>query len=120
MPVAPEASPARDSRFHAGSSKAHRQGPDMAAVSLLVRQGVARGVDIAVVQLVDRRRDPPGDAQEWTFQRDVEAVLYGNGYAQTTGVVDPLLLTRNLEFTPQKPKSGDIYYRKLTHNHVCM
>ena len=25
MPVAPEASPARDSRFHAGSSKAHRQ-----------------------------------------------------------------------------------------------
>ena len=44
----------------------------MAAVSLLVRQGVARGVDVAVVQLVDRRRDPPGDAQEWTFQRDVE------------------------------------------------
>ena len=63
----------------------------MAAVSLLVRQGVARGVDVAVVQLVDRRRDPPGDAQEWTFQRDVEAVLYGNGYAQTTGAVYRLL-----------------------------
>ena len=63
----------------------------MAAVSLLVRQGVARGVDVAVVQLVDRRRDPPGDAQEWTFQRDVEVVLYGNGYAQTTGAVYRLL-----------------------------
>ena len=63
----------------------------MAAASLLVRQGVARGVDVAVVQLVDRREDPPGDAQEWTFQRDVEAVLYGNGYAQTTGAVYRLL-----------------------------
>ena len=63
----------------------------MAAVSLLVRQGVARCVDIAVVQLVDRRREPPGDAQEWTFQRDVEAVLYGNSYAQTTGAVYRLL-----------------------------
>jgi len=64
----------------------------MAAASLLMRQGVARGVDVAVVQLVDRRQeDPPGDAQEWTFQRDVEAVLYGNGYAQTTGAVYRLL-----------------------------
>lgn len=65
----------------------------MAAVSLLLRQGVARrrGVDVAVVQLVDRRQDPPGDAQEWAYQRDVEAVLYGNGYAQTTGVVYRLL-----------------------------
>ena len=63
----------------------------MAAASLLVRQAVARGVDVAVVQLVDRRQDPPGDAQEWTFQRDVEAVLYGNGYAQTTGAVYRLL-----------------------------
>ena len=57
----------------------------------MVRQAVARGVDVAVVQLVDRRQDPPGDAQEWTFQRDVEAVLYGNGYAQTTGAVYRLL-----------------------------
>jgi hypothetical protein len=63
----------------------------MAAASLLVRQAAARGVDVAVVQLVDRRQDPPGDAQEWTFQRDVEAVLYGNGYAQTTGAVYRLL-----------------------------
>ena len=63
----------------------------MAAASLLVRRGVALGVDVAVVQLVDRRQDPPGDAQEWTFQRDVEAVLYGNGYAQTTGAVYRLL-----------------------------
>ena len=70
---------------------AQRERQEMAAASLLVRQGVARGVDVAVVQLVDRRRDPPGDAQEWTFQRDVEAVLYGNGYAQTTGAVYRLL-----------------------------
>ena len=63
----------------------------MAAASLLVRRGVALGVDVAVVQLVDRRQDPSGDAQEWTFQRDVEAVLYGNGYAQTTGAVYRLL-----------------------------
>jgi hypothetical protein len=63
----------------------------MAAASLLVHQAVARGVDVAVVQLVDRRREPLGDAQEWAFQRDVEAVLYGNGYAQTTGAVYRLL-----------------------------
>ena len=63
----------------------------MAAVSLLVRQGVARGVDVAVVQLVNRREDPSGEAKEWTYQRDVEAVLYGNGYAQTTGAVYRLL-----------------------------
>jgi hypothetical protein len=45
MPVAPEASPARDSRFHAGSSKAHRQGPemakDMSLASLLSVMGVS-------------------------------------------------------------------------------
>ena len=63
----------------------------MAAVSPLVRQGVARGVDVAVVQIVDRRQDPSGEAKEWAFQRDVEAVLYGNGYAQTTGAVYRLL-----------------------------
>jgi hypothetical protein len=63
----------------------------MAAVSLLVRQGVARGVDVAVVQLVDRRQHPSGEAKQWAFQRDVEAVLYGNGYAQTTGAVYRLL-----------------------------
>ena len=63
----------------------------MAAASLLVRQGVARGVDVAVVQLVDKRQYPSGEAKEWAFQRDVEAVLYGNGYAQTTGAVYRLL-----------------------------
>ena len=30
----------------------------MAAASLLVRRGVTLGVDVAVVQLVDRRQDP--------------------------------------------------------------
>ena len=64
---------------------------EMAAVSLLVRHGVARSVDVAVVQLVDRRQDPSGDAKEWAFQRDVEVMLYGNGYAQTTGAVYRLL-----------------------------
>jgi hypothetical protein len=93
MPVAPEASPPseRGSRFHAGSSKAHRQGPEMAAVSPFLRQGVALGVNVAVVALVDRRQDASGEAKEWAFQREVEAVLYGNGYAQQTGAVYRLL-----------------------------
>ena len=63
----------------------------MAAVSPFLRQGVALGVNVAVVALVDRRQDASGEAKEWAFQREVEAVLYGNGYAQQTGAVYRLL-----------------------------
>jgi len=63
----------------------------MAAVSPFLRQGVALGVNVAVVELVDRRQDASGEAKEWAFQREVEAVLYGNGYAQQTGAVYRLL-----------------------------
>ena len=48
----------------------------MAAVSPFLRYGVALGVNVAVVALVDRRQDASGDAKEWAFQREVEAVLY--------------------------------------------
>ena len=50
-------------------AKRPKRRQEMAAVSLLVRQGVARGVDVAVVQLVDRRQDPLGEAKEWAFAR---------------------------------------------------
>ena len=63
----------------------------MAAESLFLRHGVALGVSVAVVQLVDRRPNATDEPQEWAFQRDVEAVLYGNGYSQQTGAVYRLL-----------------------------
>ena len=63
----------------------------MAAVSPFLRHGVALGINVAVVALVDRRQDASGEAKEWAFQREVEAVLYGNGYAQQTGAVYRLL-----------------------------
>ena len=63
----------------------------MAAESPLLRHGVALGVSVAVVQLVDRRPNATDEPQEWAFQRDVEAVLYGNGYSQQTGAVYRLL-----------------------------
>ena len=57
----------------------------MAAESLLVRQGVASGVSVSVVQLVDRRLGASTESQEWAFQREVEAALYDNGFAEQTG-----------------------------------
>jgi hypothetical protein len=63
----------------------------MAAETLLKHQSVARGVATAVVKLVDRRPDASIEPQLWAFQREVEAVLYGNGYARQTGAVYRLL-----------------------------
>ena len=63
----------------------------MAAESLLVRQSVSSGVPVAVVRLVDRRPNAAPESQEWAFQREVEAALYGNGYSQQTGAVYRLL-----------------------------
>ena len=54
----------------------------MAAESPLLRHGVALGVSVAVVQLVDRRPNATDEPQEWAFQRDVEVVLYGNSHRQ--------------------------------------
>jgi len=64
----------------------------MAADNLFVRSGVASGVSLSVVKLIDRRPSgTDGVVQEWCFQREVEAALYGNGYAQQTGAVYRLL-----------------------------
>ena len=63
----------------------------MAAESLLVRQGVASGASVAVIRLVDRRPNADLEPQEWAFQREIEAALYGNGYSQQTGAVYRLL-----------------------------
>ena len=41
--------------------------------------------------MVDRRPTAAQDSQEWAFQRQVEEVLYGNGYSQQTGAVYRLL-----------------------------
>ena len=63
----------------------------MAADSLLVRKGKASGVTASVVKLVDRRSGASSESREWAFQREVEAALYGNGYAGQTGAVYRLL-----------------------------
>ena len=39
----------------------------------------------------DRRPNVSAEQQEWAFQREVEAVLYGHGYSQQTGAVYRLL-----------------------------
>ena len=59
----------------------------MAADSLLVRQGEASGVTASVVRLADRRPGASSEPREWAFQREVEAALYGNGFAEQTGAV---------------------------------
>ena len=64
----------------------------MAALNIIVRSGVASDVTLSVVKLVDRRSNgTSGVMQEWCFQREVEAALYGNGYAQQTGAIYRLL-----------------------------
>ena len=63
----------------------------MAAVSPVVHHDVALGVEVGVVQLVDRRPHALSQPRQWAFQREVEAVLYGNGYSQQTGAVYRLL-----------------------------
>eukprot|EP00966_Prymnesium_polylepis_P069013 1603155-Prymnesium_polylepis.1 len=60
----------------------------MAALGLLVRQGVAfDDVNVSVVTLADRRPNAPSEPRMWTFQREVEAALYGNGFACQSGAV---------------------------------
>ena len=55
----------------------------MAAESLLVRTGIAMDTSLSVVKLTDRRPNGTGTVlQDWCFQRQVEAALYGNGFAQ--------------------------------------
>ena len=44
----------------------------------------------SIVRLVDRRSGA-SESQEWAFQSEVEAVLYGNGFAEQTGAVYRLL-----------------------------
>ena len=45
-------------------------------VSLLVRTGVAIGVQMSVIALQDRRAGSPAQPIEWTFQKQVETALY--------------------------------------------
>ena len=67
----------------------------MAAETLLVRIGVAMEVSLSVVKLTDRLPNGTDTVlQEWCFQRQVEAALYGNGFAQgvqSSGAVYKLL-----------------------------
>ena len=66
----------------------------MAAESLLVRQSVSSGVPVALVRLVDRRPNAAPESQEWAFQREVEAALYGNGYSQHVLSINQLEVQR--------------------------
>ena len=93
MPVAHEASPARDSRFHAGSSKAHRQGPEMAAPAIAVeRYRVEHGqvFTMPVISLTDRRA-AGNRLVRFVFQRHLETVLYG----RSEGSSGPIWKTMN-------------------------
>eukprot|EP00966_Prymnesium_polylepis_P100852 2335847-Prymnesium_polylepis.1 len=63
----------------------------MTAENMLVKQSVACGVNVSVISLVDRRSNSPDESTTWTFQREIEAALYGNGYASQSGAVDRLL-----------------------------
>ena len=58
--------------------------------SLLVRTGVASGENVSVIRLADRR-DGTIEIKDWVFQREVEAALYGHGFAQQNGAVYQLL-----------------------------
>ena len=49
--------------------------------SLLVREGDALGTRVLVIQLQDRRPGSPTQPINWTFQKQVEAVLYDHGYS---------------------------------------
>ena len=44
-----------------------------------------------MISLLDRRLNTHGEPTTWTFQRDVEAALYGNGFACQSGAVYRLL-----------------------------
>ena len=88
----------------------------MAAPSLLVRQGVALGVRVSVVSLVDRRQDTPGTPQNWAFQRDVESVLYSNGYCQKTGAVYRLLQRSGVGPSSLPLKKACIQQGLVTHD----
>ena len=65
----------------------------MAALSLLVRTGVASGAEVAVIRLADRRPNRSSEPieTEWVFQREIEAALYDHGFAQQNGAVYQLL-----------------------------
>ena len=63
---------------------------DTITETLLVRTRVAFDVSLSVAKLADRR-GTSAVIQEWCFQREVEAALYGNGFSQQTGAVYRLL-----------------------------
>eukprot|EP00966_Prymnesium_polylepis_P056573 1309039-Prymnesium_polylepis.1 len=63
----------------------------MAAIDMLVREGVALTVQISVISMVDRRGHVSDEPVEWVFQRDVEAALYGNGFSSQSGAVYRLI-----------------------------
>ena len=85
----------------------------MAAESLLARQGVASGVTVSVVRLIDNR-SCASESQEWAFQREVEAVLYGNGYAEQTGAVYRLLKRSGVQGRTLPPKKSCIQQGLVT------
>eukprot|EP00966_Prymnesium_polylepis_P249311 5763865-Prymnesium_polylepis.1 len=63
----------------------------MAAGDMFVREGVALGVKMPVISMVDRRDSVSDEPVEWAFQRDIEAALYGNGFSSQSGAVYRLL-----------------------------
>ena len=67
----------------------------MAADSLLVREGVAMGINVSVVNLVDRCDDdstePFVSGPSSVKSKLCTCVVYGNGFSQQTGAVYRLL-----------------------------
>ena len=58
--------------------------------SMLVKQVLVLGKAVAVVRLSDRRTQS-AEPLKWAFQSQLEAVLYGGGYGQSTGAMYSLL-----------------------------
>ena len=58
--------------------------------SMLVKQVFVLGKAVAVVRLSDRRTQS-AEPLKWAFQSQLEAVLYGGGYGQSTGAMYSLL-----------------------------
>ena len=63
----------------------------MAAVDLLVKTVHVHGCLISVMRLRDRRAQGGSEEKEWVYQKQLETLLYSNGYAQSTGAVYRLL-----------------------------
>eukprot|EP00966_Prymnesium_polylepis_P314434 7265740-Prymnesium_polylepis.1 len=88
----------------------------MAAGGMLVSQGVASGVNVAVISILYRRLNTHGEPTTWTFRRDVEAALY---VACQSGAVYRLLQRSGMGHKALPLKKTSIAEGLVTHDVVA-